>query len=1155
MLSIIILVYNKPFIRRSVPLTTISTEWTEITTLQSQVLEKIENMDTEFSAIEQQRSNEIKKTLQNSRTKLTENAYQPSNNCNEIIQIELLNMNQSIIQNQRRILLLKQKCLHSVLLEGFNVEKEFDDHRSTWKELQIKKCIQVFRDFINSSDAKNPPLVYAVQNDIIKNQAEVLTERQVVFDELKTLHPPHLTKGTIYDWFKKIRTPQDNLEMIYKSSLVEMHAAFANSEQLIKKKYSTLFEQLYEIKADDDLMHTYGDIFSSVVEERVDSYHDQLKYMEQNIRDFFDKSQKQLFKFKNFLVGLATIWEHHVESYDIRMTQFQTELDVMNNEQTIKETVAEDGVMKITQEIKDETTEGAIDEHLKVARQLMIMKNENHKTHCRQRNTVTKMHPNLIDYELKIYDIFLHRFMLNGSREWKIMDLWEFDVDSSYECREMPSDSRKYLTVWLKLLDKRRRRRGQVCPRVADKPEIAPRDRQRIIVKNYYKKRAPQRMCMWWFQETRNQRKGLNKVKKFSRQRFASIVRRNSHQLNKGKIDSLVNQLGDKIKSSEAVPQYMRKSAILDKDIEEMIKHIKGAFFNHYEEYRKQKLESAQDNADKEIIMNEFDLRKKLRLNEPRINYLETEVGAARCAELQMQRDRMVERQKTIANCLNEMKVRKEEVLEEQNAHIEKLEQISLETEPKMQNATKASQLIDIRDQANDRFDAIKDSITDIVKNYAEWSSQKLEEIKIENKKCIRGLKNKVANKSKEPLRKMETLMNKAFFLYNKEIEFTLPEKLKEVIEAKRLFHETKYIPHEADLKYLEQMERAITSSQIQLSSEMSKTARRLLGLEGEIDNYVDEVAKYDKIENCQNADFVKFITNYKQETNLKLSDIVDHFNCRTNVLKMPRREFYSNWLSGRCHQQSQQSSESSHSLHPDVGNTKRKSTMRLRSTVNALGSVLMRARPSNMGTMNMGDRKASKIGMGMTRRIIRDPKTECKIAIFGESKPPPGDDFQCRMTRLLFEATDKLLSLAETYYKHRGVRPITRPNLIRDSFERTCDFTMFKMIDFERKSKDFCAKCFIDILRIVQKFSSSSKDIMRMIFFETQKIHTEDVACEIYSVQKRYQRLFDALDDAGNEHHSKIRTSLGHPENKEELAQLEKRERDRQFKMVKGRV
>jgi len=654
-------------------------------------------------------------------------------------------------------------------------------------------------------------------------------------------------------------------------------------------------------------------------------------------------------------------------------------------------------------------------------------------------------------------------------------------------------------------------------------------------------------------QETRVQNKSRNKSpKRFSRARFASMVRRNSHQLGKGKVDSVVNQLGDKIKISEAVPQYMRKSAILDKDIDEIVKSVKGAFFKHYDEYKIEKVDSAKEKALEEVAANENDLRTKLQRNEPRISYLENVVGGARCEELQLQRDRMLEHQKIIANCLNEMKVRKEAVLDEQNEHIEKLDLISLEIEPKMQNATKALQLIDIREQANFRFDAIKDEVTELVKNYANWSSAKLEEIKQATKKCVRGLKNKMPGSAKSPLRKMETLLNKAFFLYNKEIEFQLPEKLKEIAEAKRLFHETKYIPHEADLKYLEQMERAMTSSQIQLSSEMSKTSRRMIGLEKDIQKYVAEVRKYEEDSTCQNPDFVKHIIKYKQETNIKLTEVVDYFNCRVTVLKQPRREFYSNWLTGKCHQSSQISSESNCSLNPETSKMKRKSTMRLRSTVNALGTALMRARPSKIG-MNMGDRKASKIGAGMTRRIIRDPKTECKISIFGESKPPPGDDFQCRMTRLLFEATDKLLSLAENYYKHRGVRPITRPNLIRESFERTCDFTMFKMIDFERKSKDFCAKCFVDVLKCVEEFSDSSKEVMKMIFYEKQKVFEDDVSCAIYAVQKKYQRLFDALNDAGSEHHSKIRTSLGHPENKEELAHLEKRERDRQFKTVKG--
>ena len=84
------------------------------------------------------------------------------------------------------------------------------------------------------------------------------------------------------------------------------------------------------------------------------------------------------------------------------------------------------------------------------------------------------MHPNIITYELAVYNLFLIRFLLNQSREWKIVELWDYDVDSSYECPGMSSESRKLLTVWLKLLDKRRRRRGQICAKPPEKAELAP---------------------------------------------------------------------------------------------------------------------------------------------------------------------------------------------------------------------------------------------------------------------------------------------------------------------------------------------------------------------------------------------------------------------------------------------------------------------------------------------------------------------------------------------------------------------------------------------------------------------------------------------------------------------------------------------------------
>lgn len=239
-----------------------------------------------------------------------------------------------------------------------------------------------------------------------------------------------------------------------------------------------------------------------------------------------------------------------------------------------------------------------------------------------------------------------------------------------------------------------------------------------------------------------------------------------------------------------------------------------------------------------------------------------------------------------------------------------------------------------------------------------------------------------------------------------------------------------------------------------------------------------------------------------------------------------------------------------------------------------------MRNRPSKVSISfgmhlqggNDEKRKSSRIGnLGMTRRKMLDPKMELKQAIFGDPKPPTKEDFPCRLTRFLFQTTDKILAISEQYYKKRGNRPITRPYQIRENFERACDFTMFKIIDFERQAKDFVQKQFMEIRKMVKEFEETCHKIIYLIYQEENREQRMQMPVDIFPVciypaemhyvdlpqvlmvMKRYERLFEALEKANQEHYDQIRTSLGHPECQDELAMLEKKERERQFKTTKA--
>lgn len=65
-----------------------------------------------------------------------------------------------------------------------------------------------------------------------------------------------------------------------------------------------------------------------VIGLRVQSYHDTLKYNETIISDFIERAQKQLFKFKTFLIGLSTLFDHHKESFAFRTNQWTEEWEV-----------------------------------------------------------------------------------------------------------------------------------------------------------------------------------------------------------------------------------------------------------------------------------------------------------------------------------------------------------------------------------------------------------------------------------------------------------------------------------------------------------------------------------------------------------------------------------------------------------------------------------------------------------------------------------------------------------------------------------------------------------------------------------------------------------------------------------------------------------
>ena len=66
-----------------------------------------------------------------------------------------------------------------------------------------------------------------------------------------------------------------------------------------------------------------------------------------------------------------------------------------------------------------------------------------------------------------------------------------------------------------------------------------------------------------------------------------------------------------------------------------------------------------------------------------------------------------------------------------------------------------------------------------------------------------------------------------------------------------------------------------------------------------------------------------------------------------------------------------------------------------------------------------------------VVRRKLIDSKSELKQSIFGFHQKPETDDFPTGITALLFDRTTKMVDAYDEYYKTKGLRSTTRPELL----------------------------------------------------------------------------------------------------------------------------
>ena len=168
---------------------------------------------------------------------------------------------------------------------------------------------------------------------------------------------------------------------------------------------------------------------------------------------------------------------------------------------------------------------------------------------------------------------------------------------------------------------------------------------------------------------------------------------------------------------------------------------------------------------------------------------------------------------------------------------------------------------------------------------------------------------------------------------------------------------------------------------------------------------------------------------------------VIHSMRCPTPRSKVISEEFYKKWLCGR----------DENSTEEITIRKKMISTMRLSKRCSKMRNISqMRNISRDSKTLCQSDQlcpisrlstppeqappQVEEDDAGtriVVRRKLIDSKSELKQSIFGFHQKPETDDFPTGITALLFDRTTKMVDAYDEYYKTKGLRSTTRPELL----------------------------------------------------------------------------------------------------------------------------
>ncbi|XP_063718344.1 coiled-coil domain-containing protein 180-like isoform X2 [Symsagittifera roscoffensis] len=225
------------------------------------------------------------------------------------------------------------------------------------------------------------------------------------------------------------------------------------------------------------------------------------------------------------------------------------------------------------------------------------------------------------------------------------------------------------------------------------------------------------------------------------------------------------------------------------------------------------------------------------------------------------------------------------------------------------------------------------------------------------------------------------------------------------------------------------------------------------------------------------------------------------------------------------------------------------------------LGDEKSRATLSRRST-NMSDQSASGSkqrvssgGQGLTgttyvstRRGSKGIRFDKKYLVFGD-KSPEGTHFQANIQRILQYTLEGMLVVSDSYYRNKGLRAITRPQAIQDSFDSCADVIGTKLQNYQSQAENFYNNTLQEFRQQIRDLEAKVSLVPELVikqFFQERIATLRDTKPSPELLEKS-----ELLAKKRSEFEAKLHPEMGHPNRVVQLGQLDGAEQERHKEIV----